>query len=136
MDADNNEESYHNSEDEIDASLPATPARRLSDLGSLESQKKQGSFVWKYFQKDENFKDNKRATCTHCKKIYTCSGSSTTNLTKHLKTAHSIQQQGSQPTGANVLEMLNAPKVNIIFFCFILYLLINNCIYYLVVIRS
>ncbi|CAG8779541.1 12380_t:CDS:1, partial [Rhizophagus irregularis] len=38
MDAeDNNEGSCHNSEDEIDASLPATPARRLSNLESLEN---------------------------------------------------------------------------------------------------
>ena len=36
----NNEESYHNSEDKIDASLSATPARRLSNLELLESQKK------------------------------------------------------------------------------------------------
>ncbi|GBC48099.2 zinc finger BED domain-containing protein RICESLEEPER 2-like [Rhizophagus irregularis DAOM 181602=DAOM 197198] len=46
MDAeDNNEGSCHNSEDEIDASLPATPARRLSNLESLENaQNNQGSF--------------------------------------------------------------------------------------------
>ncbi|CAB4446768.1 unnamed protein product [Rhizophagus irregularis] len=111
MDAeDNNEGSCHNSEDEIDASLPATPARRLSNLESLENaQNNQGSFVWSHFEKDENFKYNKRATCTYCSKTYICSGGSTTNITKHLKNVHSIQQE-TQSTGVNVLEMLKAPK--------------------------
>ncbi|PKC55398.1 hypothetical protein RhiirA1_475675 [Rhizophagus irregularis] len=112
MDAEvNNAGSCHNSEDEIDASLPATPARRLSNLESLENaQNNQGSFVWSHFDKDENFKYNKRATCTYCSKTYiVCSGGSTTNITKHLKNVHSIQQE-TQSTGVNVLEMLKAPK--------------------------
>ncbi|GBC11827.2 zinc finger BED domain-containing protein RICESLEEPER 2-like [Rhizophagus irregularis DAOM 181602=DAOM 197198] len=111
MDAeDNNEGSCHNSEDEIDASLPATPARRLSNLESLENaQNNQGSFVWSHFKKDENFKYNKRATCTYCSKTYICFGGSTTNITKHLKNVHSIQQE-TQSTGVNVLEMLKALK--------------------------
>ncbi|CAB4386257.1 unnamed protein product [Rhizophagus irregularis] len=107
---DNNEGSCHNSEDEIDASLPATPARKLSNLESLENaQNNQGSFVWSHFEKDENFKYNKRATCTYCSKTYICSEGSTTNITKHLKNVHSIQQE-TQSTGVNVLEMLKAPK--------------------------
>ncbi|CAB4389685.1 unnamed protein product [Rhizophagus irregularis] len=111
MDAeDNNEGNCHNSEDEIDAFLPATPARRLSNLESLENaQNNQGSFVWSHFEKDENFKYNKRVTCTYCSKTYICSGGSTTNITKHLKNVHSIQQE-TQSTGVNVLEMLKAPK--------------------------
>ncbi|CAB5393276.1 unnamed protein product [Rhizophagus irregularis] len=111
MDAeDNNEGSCHNSENEIDASLPAIPARRLSNLESLENaQNNQGSFVWSHFEKDENFKYNKRATCTYCSKTYICFGSSTTNITKHLKNVYSIQQE-TQSTGVNVLEMLKAPK--------------------------
>ena len=110
---DNNEGSCHNSEDEIDASLPATPAKRLSNLESLENaQNNQGSFVWSHFEKDENFKYNKRATCTYCSRTYICSGSSITNITNHLKNVHSIQQE-TQSTGVNVLEMLKAPKVKI-----------------------
>ncbi|CAB4494772.1 unnamed protein product [Rhizophagus irregularis] len=111
MDAeDNNEGSCHNSENEIDASLPAIPARRLSNLESLENaQNNQGSFVWSHFEKDENFKYNKRATCTYCSKTYICFGSSTTNITNHLKNVYSIQQE-TQSTGVNVLEMLKAPK--------------------------
>lgn len=111
MDTEDNNAGSHNSEDEVDASLPATPARRPSNLESLESaQNNQGSFVWKHYKKDKNFKDNKKATCIYCNKTYICSGSSTTNIAKHLKNVHSIQQE-TQPTGTNVLEMLKAPKV-------------------------
>jgi len=111
MDTNNNDED--NSEEEVDTSQPATPARRLSDLGSL-GQTNQRSYVWKYFKKDEHFKDNKKATCTLCNKTYVCSRSSTTNISKHLKVVHSIQQ-GTQPTGPNVAEMLNSQRVYIIF---------------------
>jgi BED zinc finger len=112
MDTDNINED--NSEDEVDTSQPATPARRLSDLGSL-GQSNQGSYVWNYFKKDEHFKDNKKATCILCNKTYVCSGSSTTNISKHLKVVHSIQR-GTQPTGPNVAEILiNSQRVYIIF---------------------
>ncbi|RGB21444.1 hypothetical protein C1646_678513 [Rhizophagus diaphanus] len=96
MDAeDNNEGSCHNSEDEIDTSLPIIPAKRLSNLESLENaQNNQGSFVWSHFEKDENFKYNKRATCTYCSKTY-----------------YIYSKQETQSTGVNVLEMLKAPKI-------------------------
>ena len=109
-------EILHNSENEIDVSLPATPAR-ISDLGSLESnqstQSNQGSFVWSHFTKDVNFKDNKKAICNYCNKKYTCFGSSTSNLAKHLRNVHSIQPGSqSQPNRPSVLEMLaGEPKV-------------------------
>jgi hypothetical protein len=96
-------------------SQPSTPARRLSNLGPLENtQSNKGSFVWNHFTKDTNFKVNKKATCTFCNKTYVCTGSSTSNLSKHLKNVHSIQQ-GIQLNETNIIEMLKAPKVNILF---------------------
>lgn len=127
-----NDNDNNNSEDEVDASQPATPARRLSDLGSL-GRGSQGSHVWKHFRKDEHFKNNKKAICIICNKTYICSGSSTTNISNHLKQVHSIQQ-GTQPAGPTVAEMLNLQKVYIFISLFynICYLLIDNFIYYLV----
>src|SRR2546430_12091108 len=91
-----NEKNNGNSEDEIDQSSPTTP-RRLSRTsehnpgGSGGSGG--GSFAWNHFTKDTNFKDNKKATCHHCNKTYTCSGGSTSGITKHLKNVHNIVQK-------------------------------------------
>ena len=106
------EESPHNSEDEIDHSVPATP-RRLSEpsLGS-------GSFAWNHFTKDEDFKNNKKATCNHCHKSYICSGGSTSGITKHLKSVYNLVQNSRNPPigETNVLNMLQTSKVNNCYF--------------------
>src|SRR4051812_49282705 len=111
------EENQHNSEDEIDRSISLTP-RRLSkhlnhSLGTV-------SFVWNHFTKNTNYKNNKKATCNRCKKvyIYICSASSTSSITKHLKNVHSIVQHNEPTSDINVLSMLQASKV--IFFIFFL----------------
>ena len=133
-----NEENSHNSEDEIDQSLPATP-RKLS--GTLELERNSGSggsFVWCHFTKDLDYKNNKKASCNHCNKVYICSGSSTSGLTKHLRNVHNIIQQNQEQTGkTNVLTMLQTSKVNTFYF-FLIYLDLNlillMTIFYLVVI--
>jgi hypothetical protein len=106
------EESPHNSEDEIDRSVPATP-RRLSEhlepsLGSG------GSFAWNHFTKDKGFKNNKKATCNHCHRSYVCSGGSTSGITKHLKNVHNLVPNSSNPPigETNVLNMLQTSRVN------------------------
>ena len=106
------EENPHNSEDEIDPSLSATP-RRLS--GILEHKSGSGSFVWLHFNKNSDYKESKKATCSLCNKTYTCTGGSTSGLSKHLKKTHNITQQNQSETDTqpNVLTMLQAPKVNI-----------------------
>jgi PPE-repeat protein len=131
------EEGSCTSENEINVSQSSTPARRLSNVETLKNtQNNQGSFVWNHFIRDTNFKDNKKATCNYCNKTYVCTGSSTTNLSKHLRNVHSIQQ-GVQPT-RNIIEMLKAPKVYILFYFLFFSILISFiyyiCTYYLVVI--
>jgi hypothetical protein len=110
-----NEENPHNSEDEVDQSFPATP-RRLSR--TLDHSSGSGSFVWYHFTKDSDYKNNKKANCSHCNKTYICSGGSTSELTKHLKNVHNIVQQNqSKQTGeTNVFMMLQASKVNAFYF--------------------
>lgn len=101
-----NEENTHNSENEID---PTTPRKlSLEHSGS-------GSFVWNHFTKDADYKTNKKVTCIHCKKIYTCSGGSTSGITKHLKNGHNIVQGQSKSTDISVLDMLQSSKVNMFF---------------------
>ena len=112
MDGQNSEDSY-NSENEIDQSSPTTP-RRLS--GVLENSSGSGSFAWNHFTKDPDFKNNKKAICNRCNKMYICSAGSTTNITKHLKNIHNIQQNRCKQTSeTNVLKMLQDSKVNICF---------------------
>jgi len=110
---DTNEENTHNSEDEIDPSFPTTPRKlSLEHSGS-------GSFVWSHFTKDPDYKNNKKVNCNHCQKIYTCSGGSTSGITKHLKNVHNIVQGQSKPGGISVLDMLQSSKVNIFFLMFL-----------------
>jgi len=48
--------------------------------------------------------------------MYICSAGSTTNITKHLKNIHNIQQNRCEQTSeTNVLKMLQDSKVNICF---------------------
>ena len=107
------EENQHNSEDEIDRSISLTP-RRLSE--HLDHSLGTVSFVWNHFTKDTDYKNNKKATCNRCKKVYICSASSTSGITKHLKNVHSIVQHNEPTSNINVLSMLQASKV--IFFSF------------------
>ena len=77
-------------------------------------------------------------SCNHCNKVYICSGSSTSGLTKHLRNVHNIIQQNQEQTGnTNVLTMLQTSKVNTFYF-FLIYLDLNlillMTIFYLVVI--
>ena len=51
------EENQHNSEDEIDQSIPPTP-RRLSE--HLDHSLGTVSFVWNHFTKDTDYKNNKK----------------------------------------------------------------------------
>ena len=74
------------------------------------------SFVWNYFIKNTDYKNNKKATCNRCKKVYICSASSTLGITKHLKNVHSIVQHNEPTSNINVLSILQASKV--IFFSF------------------
>ena len=93
------EENQHNSEDEIDQFILLTP-RRLSEhldysLGTV-------SFVWNHFTKNTDYKNNKKATCNRYKKVYICSASRTSGITKHLKNVHNIVQQ-NEPTRMSYL---------------------------------
>src|SRR3954470_12976351 len=107
------EENQYNSEDEINQSISPTP-RRLSE--HLDHSLETVSFVWNHFTKDTDYKNNKKATCNHCKKVYICSASSTSGITKHLKNVHSIVQHNEPTSNINVLSMLQASKVIFLFF--------------------
>src|SRR5256714_7758610 len=109
------EENQHNSEDEIDQSILLTP-RRLSE--HLDHSLGTVSFIWNHFTKNTDYKNNKKATCNCCKKVYICSASSTLDITKYLKNVHSIVQHNEPTSNINVLSMLQALKV--IFFSFFL----------------
>ena len=45
------------------------------------------SKVWKHFTRGD---DDDSATCTHCSKIISCKGSSTSGLFRHLKSKHKL----------------------------------------------
>ena len=102
------EENQQNSEDEIDRSIPPTP-RRLSE--HLDHSSGTVSFVWNHFTKDTDYKNNKKAACNHCNKVYICSAGSTSGITKHLKNVHNIVQQNEPTSDINVLSMLQTSKV-------------------------
>ena len=83
---------------------------------SIEEASK-NSVVWIHFIKDANFVNNKKATCKYCKKIYTCSQGSTTNLHKHLKNNHpaKLRHSGSNEN-INIMDIFTNTKVNIYLF--------------------
>ena len=62
----------------------------IDDVASNKSvpESIKGSNVWKYFMRDVNFKENKKAKCDLCGIIYTCTGGSTTNMHNHIKNKH------------------------------------------------
>ena len=70
-----------------------------------------GSMAWIHFTKDPDFKENKKAMCKHCSKVYTCSGGSTTNMRKHLK-RHNIYINQNQNQGLDIREMFNSSRLN------------------------
>ena len=106
-----------NSEDEIDQSSPTTP-RRLSKEIERNSTLTVGSFVWRHFTKDINYKENKKAACNHCNKSYICSGGSTSGLKKHLKNVHNIIESNQNEQPINVFDMLQGAKVSILIYKF------------------
>src|SRR5256885_17193628 len=110
------EENQHNSEDEIDRSISPTP-RRLSE--HLDHSLGTVSFVWNYFIKNTDYKNNKKATCNHCKNVYIYFTSSTSGITKHLKNVHSIVQHNKPISDISVLFMLQVSKVIFFIFFFI-----------------
>ena len=76
------------------------------------------SYVWSYFTRDPNFKENKKATCNLCKKSYICSGGSTSNLSKHLKNRHNLLGKSQQQQGnIDIRDAFKMQKV-IYLFCF------------------
>ena len=75
------------------------------------------SEVWKYFIKDSNYKKNKIATCKFYNKVYTCSGGSTSILTKHLNKFYNIQMEGGKKISKELTieDMFNKSKVYIVY---------------------
>ena len=55
-------------------------------ISNITSHK--SSHVWLYFDKNKDFKINKKAYCKYCHKTYTCSQGSTSNLSNHLNKNH------------------------------------------------
>ena len=119
MDLNSGEKSQHTLENEIDQSVPATP-RRLSDIDILLDDTASlgtGSYVWKYFTKDTNYKINKKASCNYCNKTYICFGGTTSGISKHLQKNHAAQL-GLQKAQKSVIDMLKESKVSILFYLF------------------
>ena len=63
----------------------------IDDITSNKSvpESIKGSDVWKYFTRDVNFKENKKAKCDLCNITYTYTEKSTTNMHNHIKNKHS-----------------------------------------------
>ena len=114
MDSDNH--GQHTSEHEADQSVPR----------ELELQVP-GSYVWKHFTKDPDYKNNKKASCNYCKKIYICSAGTTSGISKHLQ-KHHTGQVNHQKAQKSVIDMLNESKVKYIILFILLKTLnsINN----------
>jgi BED zinc finger len=70
------------------------------------------SEVWNHFTKDINFKINKKAYCNYCPTVYTCSGSSTSNLTKYLNKYYS-SKLNLPVKETNIENYFNSTQVNI-----------------------
>jgi radical SAM protein with 4Fe4S-binding SPASM domain len=85
----------------------------ISELTTITSSNVRISKVWTHFTKNVNFKTNKKAKCNYCSVVYTCSGSSTSNLTKHLYKNHAIKANLLE-NETNIESFFNAPEVNII----------------------
>ena len=118
MDSNDGEESQYTSENEVNQSVSAT-SRRPSDvelqLQVPENESNSGSYVWKHFTKDPNYKNNRKASCNYCNKIYICSAGTTSGISKHLQKFHA-RQVNNQKVQKSVVEMLNEAKVKYVIF--------------------
>ncbi|GES82328.1 zinc finger BED domain-containing protein RICESLEEPER 2-like [Rhizophagus clarus] len=70
------------------------------------------SDVWKYFTKDINYKQNKKAKCNHCGITYTCTAGATTNLKKHIKSKHSSSEKMQEMSIKDILKAVPKWKYN------------------------
>jgi radical SAM protein with 4Fe4S-binding SPASM domain len=70
------------------------------------------SDVWKYFTKDVNYKQNKKAKCNLCGVTYICTGGSTSNLNKHIKNKHFGSEKIQEMSIKDILKAV--PKVKYI----------------------
>lgn len=77
--------SHDNNDNDNDNSNVDTS--NLSESASITSTISR-SKAWEHFIKSPDFKNDKKATCKYCRTTYTCSGSSTSNLIKHLEKTH------------------------------------------------
>ncbi|CAB4377007.1 unnamed protein product [Rhizophagus irregularis] len=75
---------------------------------SIISEEREGvskaSDVWKYFTKDVNYKQNKKAKCNVCGVTYICTGGSTSNLNKHIKNKHSGSEKLQEMSIKDILK--------------------------------
>ena len=86
---------------------PDEPANASEESPWIRQDKKR-SWVWSHFKVDKN--DKTRIKCDHCPTIYKHS-SSTTDLIRHLASAHHIKKPGTEAEpvdkGASATEALN-----------------------------
>ena len=96
-----------------------------SASGSVSSHK--SSYVWLHFDKDKDYKVNKKAHCKYCHKTYTCSKGSTSNISNHLNKHHVSKLQLQNPSKKNesILDIFSNVKVNI-YLLFVNFILNNS----------
>ena len=80
-----------------------------SNKSVLESIK--GSNVQKYFTRDVNFKENKKAKCDFCDITYTCTRGSITNIHNHIKNKY-FKRTSQETSIKDTFKVI--PKVNIL----------------------
>lgn len=97
-----------------------------SASGSMSNTVK-SSHVWLHFNKDTDFKINKKSHCKYCKKIYICSKGSTSNMSNHLNKFHAIKlQPDTNIKTENILNVLTRAKVNIYIYLLFKNFILNN----------
>ena len=98
------------------------------NIGSISIEEaSKNSIVWIHFIKNANFVNNKKVTCKYCKKIYTCSQGSMTNLHKHLKKNHSVKLRHSGSNeNINIMNIFTNTKVNTYIFIFYKFYIYNK----------
>ena len=85
MDLDNGENNVHTSENEVEQPVPAMPEKSSdAELQLPEDTTSSGSYVWKHFTKDPDYKNNQKASCNYCNKTYICSHGTTSGMSRHL----------------------------------------------------
>jgi BED zinc finger len=100
----------------------------IPELTTITSPNVRISKVWTHFTKDKDFKTNKKANCNYCPVSYTCSGSSTSNLLKHLYKNHAVKANLLE-NEINIESFFNTSQVNIIKYCFEIYYLLTVALY-------